>query len=185
MSVKKSARSCFSIGGAQGGKVVEGAPKLLFQVSSLSFSISLHGFKQYSQTTILFFHTSSLPSPLHTITLFIISGTLKQHGPCKPGRLDRWLWWFAIITSVYLIPPFSPRRPPCPALTPSWLSQDQLFDTFREVCISSKAQLEPTRRHHKNRAADPTCVHRFPTHVCKRILPTGYGMFWLHKHTLV
>lgn len=71
-------------------KVREGALEMLFQVSSLFLRLTV-AVIGYSQTSTLFYHTSSLPCPRHTITLSIISGALTQHGPRKAERLDRWL----------------------------------------------------------------------------------------------
>lgn len=79
------------------------------------------------------------------------------------------------------------RNPLRPSLTSPLLSQDSIFDSFREVCTSRKTPQDPAKRHHKNRERD---VHAFTqitnTHVLKHASPPrGFGMFWLNKHELV
>lgn len=79
------------------------------------------------------------------------------------------------------------RNPLRPSLSSPLLSQDSIFDSFREVCTSRKTPQDPAKRHHKNREQD---VHAFTqitnTHVLKHASPPrGFGMFWLNKHELV
>lgn len=192
MSVKRRYRSCFSAGGpqatagAQWEERLEKGPWSCYSRFLASLFLSDCGFNHYSQTTTLFYHTSSLPSPLHTITLSIISGTLKQHGPRKPERLD--MVMMGCHHHLCLFNLCSPLRGPlCPALTPFRLSQDQLFDSFREVCTSSKSPTGTRKKTPQKQSGgrdmyaqiSNTCVltHAGP--------PRGYGMFWLNKHKLV
>lgn len=68
------------------------------------------------------------------------------------------------------------------------LSQDSIFDSFREVCASKKTPLDPAKRHHKNREQDSTLIHAqiTNTHGLKHASPPrGFRMFWLNKHKLV
>lgn len=109
-------------------------------------------------------HTPSLQThPLALSTISCMSWYRPKCCPNKPERLDRRLWWPAIITSVYLISVFFSETPLCPSFTSLILSQDSIFDTFRKVCTSSK---KTPQKQKSSQAQQHTYTHTDKQHTC-------------------
>lgn len=129
-----------------------------FQSLFLCLTLSLMG---SSQTTHRFY-TSILPNPLHTITLFYYQRYAHTTWPPQSREIRQ-----VVMTGchhhlcLFNLP--SPLRGPLPpTLTPSCLSQDEIFDSFREVCPSRKSPLW-------NQQKDTTKTERWAAHACTDI----------------
>ena len=132
---------------------------ILSEGTSLAASLCTVNFNQpLIQSTSLTFQSTYTPSfQTRPFTLCTISC-----GPwCSPQLcpMECWLWQSAITTSVYLISFLLSEPLARPSLTSRLLSQDSIFDFFREVCTSRKTPLDPAKRHHKNRKRGSTYTH--------------------------
>lgn len=138
-----------------------------FQSLSLCLTVSLMGSSQTTHRC----YTSILPNPLHTITLFYYQWYAHTTWPPQSREIRQ-----VVMTGchhhlcLFNLP--SPLRGPLPpTLTLSRLSQDEIFDSFREVCTSRKSPLwnqqkdttKTERWRHTHAQISNTCVLKRPS----------------------
>lgn len=138
----------------------------------VSFCLTAHHQLHFTSSTLInhshtYHFTPNLLLHLHAITSNPCISTLhyQLHLLCSPKRSPLWTWWIRRVDMtgshhhlcLFNLSPLL-RTSLSPSFTALLLSQDSIFDSFREVCTSRKIPLEPAKRHHKNRKHDSVYV---------------------------